>query len=413
MPVPGRKTFPVYMCFREVFGIDTRCLAVFRIVIAIILLTDVIFRFPFIQAMYTDSGIFPRTLVDVPDRLLSVQMLSGSYSLQIVHFVVAGVSAVMLLVGCCTRLSTALCWVLTISMHARNEFVLDGGDDLLRSLLLWSLFLPLGSRFSLDSYRSGVQRSEVVCSPATVALMLQFCCLYFFAGWFKVGPEWVDGTAIQHVLDQTRWSKPAAGLLTQHPSAMSMLTRFVVWFEIIGPLCLLIPFRTRQIRMLMVPAFWAFQAGLAATIQLHLFPLVTAAASLPFASTILWPATARSETDHFFQPTKTSHFQKAGNAIVALVAGSLIFWQAAIISAQKTLPVQERIGSLAGWNPVWTMYSTVPKIDFQLSATATLFDDQTVDLVSSDCCTEERRGIQSLHTTYRFRYFQELTLERP
>ena len=132
---------------RELFGIDARCLGVFRIVIALIILADLLLRSPFIVENYTDDGFLPRDLLSAPDCYLSLQMLDGSYAFQVGHFILAGIGGLMLLVGFRTRTATAICWLLTVSLHARNAFVLDAGDDLLRSMLFWSLFLPLGLRY--------------------------------------------------------------------------------------------------------------------------------------------------------------------------------------------------------------------------------------------------------------------------
>jgi hypothetical protein len=34
----------------------------------------------------------------------------------------------------------------------RNPYILSGGDVLLRVVVFWAMFLPLGDRYSLDAY---------------------------------------------------------------------------------------------------------------------------------------------------------------------------------------------------------------------------------------------------------------------
>lgn len=391
----------VLYILRDLFGIDVRCLAIFRIAIALIILADLILRSRFIVESYTDEGFLPRDLVVSPDCYFSLQMLDGTYAFQLGHFIVAGIGGLMLLAGYRTRVATIICWMLTVSLHARNGFLLDAGDDLLRSMLFWSLFLPLGLRYSVDARKKLVTDPQIVLSPASAALLLQFACVYFFAGWFKTGEAWRNGTAIEYALGQTQWIRPAGEFLRQYPALLRYLTPCVVWFETLAPLCLFIPFRTRQFRMVVIPAFWLFMLGLATTIWLHIFPLITATATIPFLSSIIWPYPATKEPD-------TARSVRRGrvlwNCVFAVLATSTILVQAAHFG-QSLLPTEERVVSLIGWNPIWSMYSNLPKYSYHFSTEATLQDGSTVDLINSDVSTSDRLRVQQFHQSYRIRYF--------
>jgi hypothetical protein len=389
---------------QDLFGIDVRCLAIFRIAIALIVLVDLAMRSRFIVEICTDDGFLPRDLVVAPDCYFSVQMLDGSYAFQLGHFIVAGISALMLLVGYRTRLATIICWLLTVSLHARNKFLLDAGDDLLRSLLFWSLFLPLGSRYSVDARKKLVSDPQIVLSPASAGLLLQFACVYFFAGWFKTDEVWKDGTAIEYALGQTQWIRPAGEFLRQFPGLMRYLTWSVVWFELLAPWLLFIPVQTRKFRMVTIPAFWLFMLGLATTIWLHIFPLITAAASIPFLSSVIWPAAATATP--MIRGAKDSPQAGVGlwNFALAIVATAMVFAQAAT-HRNCPFPTEERVASLIGWNPVWSMYTNLPKYAYSTSTEATLQDGSTVDLINSEVLTSERSRVQHFHQSYRIRYF--------
>jgi hypothetical protein len=398
--------------FRQLFGIDVRCLAALRIAIALLLLTDLIFRWPFLVQCYTDDGFLPRDLVLEPDSWMSLQMLDGSPGFQVAHFVAAGCSSLLLLFGYQTKLALFFCWILTISLHARNGFLLDAGDDLLRSLMFWSLFLPLGARFSIDARGKNLTRQEIVVSPASAALLLQFACLYFFAGWFKTDQGWSDGTAIEMALGQTQWIRPAGHFLRQYPELLRYLTRAVVWFEILAPLLLFVPIRTRKIRMLVIPAFWLFQVSLASTFWLHIFPLITAAATIPFLSSIIWPfptPASQQSTEKGEPSSRRAHpWQILWWSGLAALAFGVIAVQVANFG-KSLLPTEERVASLIGWNAVWSMYSKTPQFSYRFSAEATLQDGGTVDLINSDVTGGERLTVQRFHQSYRARYFLETT----
>lgn len=401
---------------RNVFGIDVRCLAVFRIVIATVILLDLALRSRFIAENYTDDGLLPRALVSAPDCYLSFQMLDGSFSFQIAHFAVAAIAGLMLLVGYRTKIATLSCWLMTVSLHARNTFLLDAGDDLLRSLLFWSLFLPLGHSYSIDARKKARRTGDVVLTPATVALLLQFACVYFFAGWFKSTPEWTSGIALEYALGQTVWVRPAGDALRQYPGLLSYMTTAVVWFELLAPLCLFIPLQTRRVRMFVLPAFWTFQLGLATTIQLHIFPLITAAATIPFLSSWIWPANENRDLE-----TSTASTSGSGRAS-SKGAGRIVWCAMLMLLATATIGVQlanfgnslfptvERTASLIGWNPIWSMYATVSEFANALSVEATLADGSSIDLVESEATSGDRRRVLQLHKSYRFKYFLESTM---
>jgi len=57
----------------------------------------------------------------------------------------ATVFAIMLLLGWYTKIATFFSWLFLVSLHSSVGIANDGSDDLLRAVLLWSIFLPLGS----------------------------------------------------------------------------------------------------------------------------------------------------------------------------------------------------------------------------------------------------------------------------
>src|SRR5262249_40604753 len=145
------------LAFR-VLGIDLRALAVLRIGLGLAVLADLAVRASDLRAFYTDAGILSRS-----DALslfawlhawpLCVHMAGGSLWSQVLFFVLAATTAGALVAGWRTRLATVVAWLLTVSVQLRNPFVGAGYDQLLRMLLFWGCFLPLGARMSVDGIR--------------------------------------------------------------------------------------------------------------------------------------------------------------------------------------------------------------------------------------------------------------------
>ena len=199
----------------ELFGADLRSLAIFRISLGLLLLTDLIQRAADLTAHYTDAGVLPRAaLFGSPASNpwhLSLHVISGTWPVQAVLFLLAGLFAGLLLVGYRTRRTTFVSWVFLISLHSRNPLLLYGGDALLRLLLFWSLFVPLGARYSLDSLlnTSSDRLPKRVVSMGTVALLAQVVVLYEFTAVLKSGVEWhQESSAVYYALNLDQFATP-------------------------------------------------------------------------------------------------------------------------------------------------------------------------------------------------------------
>ena len=102
---PDLMTPPWRRKLRDVFGVDMRSLAAFRIAIATLILVDLAMRLPYIEMNYTDRGILPRTIPALFKPLLAPHLSDGSYGYALFLFVVSAVFAALMLVGFHARLA--------------------------------------------------------------------------------------------------------------------------------------------------------------------------------------------------------------------------------------------------------------------------------------------------------------------
>jgi len=277
---------------KELFGIDYRSLAFFRISIAVILLFDLIIRATSLKAFYSDYGTLPRSYIfeRFGDSFLSLNYLSGSVSFQVFLFVIAFIFAIMLLFGYKTRFVTIASWILLISLQNRNPMVLQGGDVLFRMLLFWAMFLPLGRVYSFDAFLGQKKGNEKYhLSIGTLALLMQPVFLYFFSALLKTGKEWlVEGSAIYYALSLDQFTTPIGRILYQHYEIMKGLTFFVWWLELIGILLFFLPIFTQRVRIFMFFVFLFFQAGMGLSMNLGPFPWIATASIIPFLPALFW-----------------------------------------------------------------------------------------------------------------------------
>jgi Vitamin K-dependent gamma-carboxylase/DCC1-like thiol-disulfide oxidoreductase len=286
---------------KEIGTLDLRSLALFRVALGLIVLTDLVIRSSDMRMFYTDFGVLPRSAVidhfEHP-ALLSIHFMGGTVFAQLLLFLIAGISGLALLVGYRTRLASFLSWFLLVSLQVRNPIVLQGGDVLIRMLLFWSIFLPIGEYFSVDAAldTSERPRNMQVTSVATFALLVQATMLYMFAALAKTGKEWRhDGTALYFALNIEQMQSWLGALLLRVPAALlRFLTFAVLLFEGFGPL--LLAFSIRTLRAIMVGLFILMPIGFGLALKLGPFPFACIATMLPLLPTTFWERRAEGRT---------------------------------------------------------------------------------------------------------------------
>ena len=213
----------------EIFGADLRSLATFRIVLALLALSDLANRATDLSAHYTDAGIMPRTvLVEqvLSPWAFSIHLMNGGRLFQALLFGVAALAAFGMLVGYRTRLMTFVVWALLLSIQLRNPLLNGSESPMLRMLFFWGMLLPLGAYWSVDRARSALPRpSPRFLSLATFGLFMQIAFVYWFTAALKAGPEWrSDYTALYYALSLDQLATPIGHLLLDFPSLLQVMT---------------------------------------------------------------------------------------------------------------------------------------------------------------------------------------------
>ncbi len=279
------------------FGIDPRSLALFRILIALILLLDLAVRATDLAAMYTDDGMFSRA--EICYRVTSIwnwsfHFGSGAWQYQAFLFSLAGGLAVCLLVGFETRIAAIGSWLLLVSLQHRVLAVLSGAEILLRMLLFWAMFLPLDRCWSFDGWRRrrrgemGSDRSMRVVSIGSAAILLQMAQMYFFSAIFKSNEQWFHGEALAGSLAHSFYALPPAAFLLKFPTALKLLTWASLALEWVGPVLLFSPRYTAPIRLVIIASLAAMHVVICISMAVGLFSYVAIAGLTLFIPPEFW-----------------------------------------------------------------------------------------------------------------------------
>ncbi|MCY4658905.1 MAG: hypothetical protein OXF93_03705 [Acidobacteria bacterium] len=295
---------PTTTPFRDLFGIDTRSLAVFRVALAAAVVADLLLRAPDLAALYTEEGVLPRALLDeqvrarapalVPILALVPHLLLDGAAAQALLFAVAGAVAVLLAAGWRTRWVTVASWVLMMSLQARNPAVRNGGDEILRLLLFWAMFLPLGAIWSADARRAGRPAApRLVTGGAPAALLLQVVLIYPFNALYKDGAAWTtDFTALELFLGNVTWGGAWGTALLAYPGLLQAMTAGVLGLERFGWLLAFCPVRHGPARTLAVLLFAGFHGGILVLSRIDLFAAVGIVAWTAFLPAWFWTQAA-------------------------------------------------------------------------------------------------------------------------
>jgi len=288
------------------FAIDLRTLAAFRVGLGLTILADLGMRWHHFAALYTDDGALPRAIIGPRKTPFQAYLAGGSLPYTAAVAMVAALFALCLVLGYRSRVAAVASWFLLLSLHVRNPYVVDYGDMLLRTLLFWAMFLPLGGCWSMDARRllrrepsdhRELHRAEA--SIATASVLLQFAFVYLFTALLKLrfAPAWLDGSALSRSLSLDSWVTPPGIALQGSPRLLSAATYTAFAFELLLPFALFCPWRTQRVRLVAVVAVALFHASSAVVLRLGLFPLICFLGATPFLPSSIWEKRGRRPLD--------------------------------------------------------------------------------------------------------------------
>lgn len=295
---------------------DPRTLGLFRIAIGCVGMADVIRRLPALDLFYTRDGVLPASDVlahPISDGAFSLLFAFDSPAAVGAFFAAALICLALFTVGYRTRTFHVLSLIALTSIHNRNLLVEFEGDWVLKSVLILSLFLPLGARFSLDaglrSMRDVKEKTTAqlnnwawaapavlpVASVAVGALLVQLSLIYFYGALNKSGDTWRDGTAIYYVLHSDLYANAvgAWGREWLPMWVMAGLTWATVIAEIAAPLLILTPLGTRITRRIALVVLLALHLGVALVINVGVISWVMAAVLVLLVSRDDWGLLSR------------------------------------------------------------------------------------------------------------------------
>lgn len=386
---------------QQAFGLDLRSLAVVRIAYGILLIYDLLVRSKYLVLHYTDQGAYPLYLYHATGMPFhfSLHAINGEMWFQACLFILHAAFAFCLTLGRHTRIVTPCCWLLLLSLHTRNFFLLNGGDSWMLLTLFWAMFLPWGECWSLDAKRLPSARSYQAWSAATFAYVMQVFAVYFLAGIFKAGAAWwQEGSATLLSMSLTEWNGDLAYYLLYFPELMKALTWSILLFELVGPFLLLAPLWIGQLRTFTVLGFMGFHLGLALFMEIGIFPFVGMITVFGLMPGWFWErkpcARLARKLDRFWaswpdpnhakKPLRSMRHGTLTTVGLFILVIYLFFWNAGTWDPKwSPSPRAQVVGKLLRLDQFWGLFAPEPPRTHQwYIAVGELADGKKVDLLN-------------------------------
>lgn len=379
------------------FGLDLRSLAVMRIGLASVILVDLAIRASDFSAMYVDDGVasveFVRGMLRIP--VWSLHLLHGSAGYQATLFAVAALLAVALLVGFQTRLATIGCWIMVASIQLRMPLVTNAGDTMLRVFLFWSMFLPLGAVWSLDARRRGPPALPLrFVSIGTFAFVVQLAIVYWFAGWAKWNDAWLQEDALGNIFKFGFYGLPLGAALVDHPELTRFFSQATVWFELLGPLLLFIPWQVARCRAIAIAGFVLLHLGIAVTMTVGLFSYVAIAVWMALLPAEFWsflraPSPLLAPTAETLSVSRSRGIGRRAVAGLCLVFLAIAaYWNVANEFSRRSVNAVDGALRYAAHvttlRQSWGVFGRPPRQDSWFVYQARLKNGEQVDLLSGE-----------------------------
>ncbi len=256
----------IYAVDKSYFAFDRRTLGLVRILLGWFLIADLFRRGVDWEAMFGDKGVLPSWVILNRPQAGGFSILHGFTTgpeLWALFFVILA-TYVCLFVGYKTKIAQWLSLLFVTSMNGRVLLIENGGYVVHNLLLLWTCFLPLGDRFSLDSLLSSMRRkrersaaelndrSDLLEEHQTkpfysimgLVIAAQIAAIYYFNVVHKTGPAWKkDFTAVHYVMYVDRMVNPLIGVVRDYVPGFvwRIMTATVVFAEAALPFCVMLP----------------------------------------------------------------------------------------------------------------------------------------------------------------------------
>ena len=252
------------------FRVDLRTLGIFRFMLGLVCFIDICRRFKYIEVFYSNYGVAPNFFMSEMTSKYSAKAFTllsslGTVNEVTIFFYIGAIFSFFFMIGYKTKLSHIITIIAVLSIHNRLIILENGGDMVVNSFLILSVFMPLGKRFSMDRLLSSLHlfkddnpsslNNKKIAAQnepnhywglAYFACLLQLSIIYFFNYINKSGSTWGEGTSLYYFYQLDNFLTPLGNFIKEFslmPLWLSKaLTFMTIQLELAASFLILFPF---------------------------------------------------------------------------------------------------------------------------------------------------------------------------
>jgi hypothetical protein len=407
----------ISLVLKKCFSADLRSLAVLRICLSALILYDLSIRFTDIETLYSNNGFYPASMAfGFNPFIFSLFFLTDLYYLHVVFFFLAAISVLLLGLGYKTRFTTVISWLLLLSIHNRNVFQNDGGDNIILITLFLGNFLPWGLRYSLDSIKSsaGHIKNNTVYGFGIAIFFLQIGLIYLTSAIHKRSDVWItEGNGVFYALSIGHFQTMFSDWLLRIPSILPLLNFSVLFIEIFAIFGLFWPSKNWLYRTATIIILIGMHLGFAFGLNLGTFSFVLPVVLLGLLPTWSWSQIKKLLNTRKFTLKSEPTYLKINETIQVKAFLMLFITYIIILNIITIYPLNKefswfyQLNKSLSFSQDWRFFGPKPT-DYSLwfVAEGTLKTGEQIDLLTGKIPNFERpHNISNIFPNSRWRNF--------
>lgn len=219
--------------------------SLFRVFIAIFLIKDIIITNNLKNLLYKGNEFY------IPSKSFFLEILSINTSLIRNNFeyfnILYLIIIILFLFGVGKRFTAFVLYFIFEIMQQLNPITLNGGDNLLKFILLYMIFINSYDYFSISKLKyknpEFEKLSNFISNLGILSIKLHLCLVYFLAGIHKLNADvWFNGVATYYTLSLERFrgtsfniSLAKNAIIVLFSTYMTILIEisypFLIWFK--------------------------------------------------------------------------------------------------------------------------------------------------------------------------------------
>lgn len=213
-------------------------LSIFRLFICFHLLKDIYFGWGFIDILYKSNSFIP----PIPTLLDTIGINTGIIRSHFNYFFIIYIFLISLYFFGIGKNITALSLFIFYDIYQRlNPSVLNGGDNLLKFIMLYMVFTNSYNYFSISTFNSSNIKirkiSNLVSNLAAISIPIHLCLAYLWSAFGKIHADvWYNGVATYYILSLERFKgTPFNETLVKNGVFVTLTTYYTIFVELLFP----------------------------------------------------------------------------------------------------------------------------------------------------------------------------------